>query len=453
MPISKWLFSCRLNESPESEEQKMKAMQRKIVFIAAIIPLIPLLSCGKEKKGLKRPYEVSNAVFDSVMTLIRQGKVSSRDQFVEARNNITVGVIDEVDTDSLGRADSLLYGKLLFWSGRNGKARNIFDNLSRGKDEESRGALLELATMEIEKGNESRAEALLAQLRAAFPPSPEYKEALYEQCEDLGGRYNDMNRIEDAIRVYQDELKSLPFDAPYKSFMLLAELASVCQEAGRIDECKDLLLGFKNGLEKGLEDYLDRVTYSDSTEESDDPIPSEYRRYTRSCDLLIDRMELIGKPAPPLSFMHVYGTDSSLTLESLKGKVVVLDFWATWCVPCIISFSEMKELYKEFKDQGLEIVGITSLQTFFSDMETGHTERNIGPRREIEITAEYIEKKGITWPCAISENSVFDPAYTVEVIPTFVVLDHNGRVRFIQSFAGQIGQKRRIIERLLREKA
>lgn len=431
----------------------MIAMRRNIALLAIFITLISIYDCSTEKKELKRPYEASIAIFDSVMTLIRQGDISSREQFVGARNRIAIGVIDEIDTDSLGRADSLLYAKLLFWSGRHGEARGIFERLSMGEDEESRGALLELASMEIESGDGPRAETLLAEFREIFPVSPEYKDALYEQCEHLGGQYSDSNRLEDAIRVYREELNSLPFDAPYKSFLLLAELASVCQEAGKIGECRKMLVRIKGGLQRGLDEYLDNVAYADSTEEAEDSIPGDYRRYMRSCDLLLERMALIGQPAPPLSFMHVFNADSSLTLELLKGKVVVLDFWASWCVPCVISFSELKELYKELKDQGLEIVGITSLQTFYSDIETGQMEKNIGPRREIELTGEYIIKRGMTWPCAISNSSVFDPAYTVEVLPTFVVIDRSGRVRFVQSFAGQTNQKRRILKRLLQEEA
>ena len=73
-------------------------------------------SCGRQTEDKKPPAEISHAVFDSVFTLIHEGKVSSRQEFEEARNKIAHGLFDMVKTDSLGRADSLVYGQLLFLS-------------------------------------------------------------------------------------------------------------------------------------------------------------------------------------------------------------------------------------------------------------------------------------------------------------------------------------------------
>jgi thiol-disulfide isomerase/thioredoxin len=61
--------------------------------------------------------------------------------------------------------------------------------------------------------------------------------------------------------------------------------------------------------------------------------------------------------APNFSLKNVLGGD--LKSEELKGKVVVIDFWATWCVPCKAEIPEYIELRRKLKDQGVEFVGVT----------------------------------------------------------------------------------------------
>lgn len=62
-----------------------------------------------------------------------------------------------------------------------------------------------------------------------------------------------------------------------------------------------------------------------------------------------------GAPAPDL---HLPGIKDTVTLSSLKGKVVYLDFWASWCGPCKQSFPFMNELQAKYRAQGFEIVGV-----------------------------------------------------------------------------------------------
>lgn len=68
----------------------------------------------------------------------------------------------------------------------------------------------------------------------------------------------------------------------------------------------------------------------------------------------------IGKKAPELHLEGIYNCkDKSLQLESLKGNIVVLDFWATWCSPCVAAFPENNELYAKFKDKNVTFIAIT----------------------------------------------------------------------------------------------
>lgn len=70
-----------------------------------------------------------------------------------------------------------------------------------------------------------------------------------------------------------------------------------------------------------------------------------------------DPLFSVGEVPPPLKLKNMAGEEVSL--ESWKGKVVLLNFWATWCVPCVAEMPALERLYKTYKDQGLEVVAVS----------------------------------------------------------------------------------------------
>ena len=69
--------------------------------------------------------------------------------------------------------------------------------------------------------------------------------------------------------------------------------------------------------------------------------------------------DMIGKPAP--DFGGDFAVNGKATkISDLKGKVVLIDFWAVWCGPCLASFPDLRDLNDQYHDKGLEIVGVTT---------------------------------------------------------------------------------------------
>jgi len=79
-----------------------------------------------------------------------------------------------------------------------------------------------------------------------------------------------------------------------------------------------------------------------------------------SCLLMTNALAVEeGEPAPDFSIPSIYEGQDPISLESLAGKTIYVDFWASWCAPCLTSLPLYNELYHKYKEQGLEVVAIT----------------------------------------------------------------------------------------------
>jgi peroxiredoxin len=105
-------------------------------------------------------------------------------------------------------------------------------------------------------------------------------------------------------------------------------------------------------------------------------------------------------------------TGNALTLDQYAGKVLLIDFWATWCGPCREEMPNVKKIYSQYKDQGFAILGIS--------LDRDQTELD-----------KYIKEQSIEWPQVFEGGQDIAEKYSVTTIPHMLLLDRQGVIRYM----------------------
>ena len=97
----------------------------------------------------------------------------------------------------------------------------------------------------------------------------------------------------------------------------------------------------------------------------------------------------------------------------MRGKVVLVDFWATWCGPCVAKLPDTQRQHEKYKDRGLAVIGIHSAQ-------------------DADSCAEFIKEQGYTFPVALDSGKTAE-GFAISGWPSYFLLDRAGKV--VQSFS------------------
>lgn len=177
----------------------------------------------------------------------------------------------------------------------------------------------------------------------------------------------------------------------------------------------DRILGVTDGKEDGytlqvrdlvVDPKLDNAIFT-----LEAPKEYEIEEFVEPSDDRASRMLLTsGTPAPDWSLRDAQG--KKVSLKDLRGNIVVLDFWATWCAPCKQSMPQLQKLHEQFADKPVKFIGVNVWE-------------NGDP-------LAYMKDNGYTYGLVLHADEIAEP-YRVTNIPTFYVIDQNGMIVYASS--------------------
>lgn len=157
--------------------------------------------------------------------------------------------------------------------------------------------------------------------------------------------------------------------------------------------------------------------------------------------------KLLGQLAPELANVDHWFPGTAKTLSSLRGQVVLLDFWATWCAPCFDAFPHLIEWSEDYARDGLVVLGVTR----YYGMAEGLPVDNAG---EIDFLKRFKAKEKLPYDFVVLKDTESQILYGANALPTAIIIDRKGVIRYVESGASptRFHEMRETIIKLLAEK-
>lgn len=157
--------------------------------------------------------------------------------------------------------------------------------------------------------------------------------------------------------------------------------------------------------------------------------------------------KVLGEAAPDFVAVDKWFPGSPVTMADLKGKVVLLDFWATWCAPCFEAFPHLIEWHQDLGDKGFVILGFTR---YYGRGDAGPVDEP----NELAFLQRFKEKQKLPYDFVVGKDQSTQVLYGATALPTAVLIDRKGVIRYIEAgtSSSRLVEMREMILKLLAEK-
>lgn len=146
---------------------------------------------------------------------------------------------------------------------------------------------------------------------------------------------------------------------------------------------------------------------------------------TSSLEYSLKKLNLIGTTAPPLEAKY-WLNSPALNVNKLRGKILIIDFFAPWCGPCRAVIPHLVKLHDKYKTKDIIIIGYTRLYGTYRD-DIRKVE-NVSPDEEVKLIDEFLKRFKIKYPVAVATDKTVFEAYGVRGIPTIFIIDKDGKI-------------------------